>query len=168
MQQKTTISVLLQRIALTLLVPVMLVPGFVSCSKSGQDDVYPVIDMSSAEAFPGYCDTIRAGETFVFRALLTDNAELGSYSLDIHNNFDHHSHSGSVEECPLGPVKVPVNPLVLIREFTIPAGLKTFEATDTIPVPQGVDPGDYHLVIRLTDREGWQTVKGIAIKVTGR
>lgn len=155
---------------LTTILPVILLSAIVffgsnACTKTETDTVYPVIDMSSVNAFPQDCDTLRIGESFVFRGIFTDNAELGSYSLDIHNNFDHHSHSSSIVECPLGPLKAPVNPLVFIEEYLIPAGTTLFEAVDTIKIPLGVDPGDYHMMIRLTDREGWQTVKGISVKI---
>jgi len=136
-----------------------------SCDKADKDDIYPVIDMQGAEAFPKDCDTIYIGETFRVSALFTDNRELGAYSIDIHNNFDHHTHSSSLVECQLDPVKVPVNPFVFIDEYSIPSGMTTYSASDNISVPAGVDPGDYHFMIRLTDREGWQTLKGISIKL---
>ncbi len=155
---------------LTTVLPVILLSAIVffgsnGCTKTETDTVYPVIDMSSVNAFPHDCDTLRIGESFVFRGIFTDNAELGSYSLDIHNNFDHHSHSSSIVECPLDPIKVPVNPLTFIRDYPIPDGSTRYEAIDTIAIPKGVDAGDYHLMIRVTDREGWQSVKGISVKI---
>jgi len=144
---------------------VIVFSGSHACKKTETDTEYPVIDMSVTEAFPKDCDTLYIGQSFVFRGLFTDNGELGSYSLDIHNNFDHHSHSSSIVECPLDPVKVPINPLTFIREYLIPDGSTRYEAIDTIAIPSGVDSGDYHLMIRLTDREGWQTVKGISVKL---
>jgi hypothetical protein len=155
----------IKRIIGFFLLPVLLLFGLISCNKTDQDDVYPEIDMNAADAFPKDCDTLKIGESFVFRSIFTDNAELGSYSLDIHNNFDHHTHSSSIVECPMDPVKTPVNPFVFIREFDIPAGLTEFQASDTVVIPLGVDPGDYHLMVRLTDREGWQAIKGISVKL---
>jgi uncharacterized membrane protein len=61
--------------------------------------------------------------------------------------------------------KVPVNPLLLIKTFELPGGLQEYQATLEIDVPEDVDPGDYHFMIKLTDREGWQTIKGISIKI---
>lgn len=148
-----------------ILIPVIVFLGLSACNKTETDDIYPVIDMSVTEAFPKDCDTLYVGKSFVFRGLFTDNAELGSYSLDIHNNFDHHSHSSAIVECPLDPVKTPVNPLTFIRDYLIPDVSTRYEAIDTISIPSGVDPGDYHLMIRLTDREGWQTMKGISVKL---
>src|SRR5690606_19363291 len=84
---------------------------FLGCSKDNEtvDTEYPVIDITSEDAFPVQCSTIERGETFTFRASFTDNVALGSYSLDIHHNFDQHTHSTEVDECDLEPVKKPVN-----------------------------------------------------------
>ncbi|MBN1925394.1 MAG: DUF4625 domain-containing protein, partial [Prolixibacteraceae bacterium] len=91
-----------------------------------------------------------------------------SYSIDIHNNFDHHSHSTDVEECQLSPVKEPENPFLFINEFEIPAGVSNYEANMAINVPDGMDEGDYHFFISLTDREGWRAEKGLSIKIAYR
>lgn len=138
------------------------------CSK--KDDVqvdkeYPVINVTAADAFPKQCSVIQRGETFTFRALLTDNAQLGSVSVDIHHNFDQHSHSTEVTQCEAEAVKAPVKPFLLIKSYPITAGLKTYEVVQQIDVPADIDPGDYHFLIRLTDKEGWQTIKGLSIKI---
>lgn len=139
-----------------------------ACKKEDQkkiDTEYPVIDVTAASSFPQQCSTIERGETFVFRARLTDNVELGSVSVDIHHNFDHHTHSTEVESCDLEPIKTPVNPFLLIKSYPISAGLKAFEVEQEIRIPTDVDPGDYHFMIRLTDKEGWQTINGLSIKI---
>ena len=137
------------------------------CKKDEQsiDTEYPVIDLSIANAFPQQCATVSRGQKFTFKARFTDNAELGSYSIDIHHNFDNHSHSTEVSDCSAVVVKTPVKPFVLINTFQIPTGQQTFEATNEITVPADIDPGDYHFLIKLTDKEGWQTIKGISIKI---
>jgi hypothetical protein len=149
---------------------VMLVLGSLILSSCGEiDDIYPSIDMNSAGAFPQNCDTVYRGESFVFRATFSDNKELGGFSLDIHHNFDHHSHSTEVSNCELMPLRSPTsNVLVFIKTFDIPAGIQEYRAEVMIEVPPGVDTGDYHFLIRLTDQEGWQTIKGISIKVLDR
>lgn len=95
----------------------------------------------------------------------SDNEELGAFSLDIHHNFDHHTHSTDPLPCELGPIKDPVNPFRLIKEYQIPSGLTSHLAEVEISIPADVDPGDYHLMVRLTDKAGWQTLRGISIKV---
>lgn len=101
----------------------------------------------------------------MFRARLTDNKELGSLSIDIHHNFDHHTHSTEVESCIMDPVKAPVKPLLLLKNFPITPGLTTLDTQEEIIIPADIDAGDYHFLIRLTDKEGWQTIKGLSIKI---
>jgi hypothetical protein len=101
----------------------------------------------------------------VFRARLSDNKELGSVSIDIHHNFDHHTHSTEVESCSMDPIKTPVKPMLLLQSFPITPGNKTVETQEEIQIPADIDAGDYHFLIRLTDKEGWQTIKGLSIKI---
>lgn len=138
-----------------------------SCSSDNAaiDTEYPVIDITGTAAFPIQCSTIERGKTFTFKATFNDNVELGSYSLDIHHNFDHHTHSTEVTTCETEAIKKPVNPMLFINNYTIPNGVKSYEATTQITIPADVDPGDYHFMIRLTDKEGWQTLKGLSIKI---
>lgn len=114
---------------------------------------------------PVDCQEYGRGETLHFSYLFIDNVELGNFNIEIHNNFDHHSHSTSAGNCPLDPKKKPVNPWVYNQDFPIPAGEKSYAANVDIPVPKNIDAGDYHLMIRLTDRSGWQQLKAVSIKV---
>ncbi|MES2650575.1 MAG: DUF4625 domain-containing protein [Bacteroidota bacterium] len=137
-----------------------------ACKKDSEDidTEYPTIDVTGT-AFPQQCTVIKRGENFVFKAKLSDNVELGSVSIDVHHNFDHHSHSTEVNECNLSAVKLPVKPFLLIKDFPLPAGQKTYEVAQEVIVPADVDAGDYHFLIRLTDKTGWQTLKGLSIKI---
>ncbi|KFF06354.1 DUF4625 domain-containing protein [Flavobacterium reichenbachii] len=140
---------------------------FTACSSDSPeiDTEYPVIDISAVNTFPVQCSEITRGQKIMFRTKFTDNTELGSYSLDIHHNFDHHTHSTEVNDCVADPIKKPINPMLYINSVTIPAGQKSYEAVQEINIPQDIDPGDYHFLIRLTDKEGWQTIKGLSIKI---
>ena len=146
----------------------------ISCEKDENIDTEkPQILNDFSDAFPTHCDTLYFGESFDLRLLLTDNMELGSFSIGIHNNFDHHSHSTEVTECSLGPVKEPVNPLVFIDDYPIPDELKEYETNRMVSIPaendSGLfDEGDYHFFIRLTDNEGWSAQKGLSIKMLYR
>ncbi|MDR1780192.1 MAG: DUF4625 domain-containing protein [Tannerella sp.] len=55
---------------------------------------------------PQNCTELRRGESFTFTAHFADNAELGSYNLEIHHNFDHHSHSTDSEDCTPSPAVI--------------------------------------------------------------
>lgn len=147
---------------------IAVIPIFWSCDDTVKDEELPVIDMTSETAFPQNCVTVYRGESFTFNARFTDNIELGSYSIEMHHNFDHHSHSTSSEECEMGAVKSAVKPLLFIDEYTIPDGKTEYSANIEINVPADVDTGDYHFMVRLTDKSGWQTFKGISVKVGDR
>lgn len=147
---------------------ILLTIALSNCSKDKTepiDTTYPEIDITAQDAFPKQCSVIKSGDKFTFRALFSDNAQLGSVSIDIHHNFDHHTHSTEISECSIDPLKTPVKPFLLIRDFPIPTGQKTYKVNEEITVPADVDPGDYHFMIRLTDKEGWQTIKGLSIKI---
>lgn len=144
-----------------------------SCSNHEIDDEKPEIDLSGVDVFPANCDTLYFGEDFTVKIHLKDNVELGSYSIDIHNNFDHHSHSTEVTACEMWPTKTPVNPFVFIADFDIPEGSTDFTTSETINIPAGngngaFEEGDYHFFISLTDKEGWSTQKGLSIKILKR
>jgi hypothetical protein len=153
--------------SLTVMILVLAAITFTSCEKNEPeiDTEYPVINSDAAGTFPVQCSVVKRGEKFTFKSTFSDNAQLGSYSLDIHHNFDHHTHSTEVSDCNTDPVMKPVNPFLLIKSFDIPANQQRFEASQQIDVPADIDPGDYHFMIRLTDKEGWQTIRGISIKI---
>ncbi|MCI6160483.1 MAG: DUF4625 domain-containing protein [Prevotellaceae bacterium] len=138
----------------------------------GEDDAVPK-DMESPKitnagitANPIDCQIYRRGDVIPFQFVFTDNAELGEYNIEIHNNFNHHTHSTSAVECPLDAKKNPVNPWIYNQTYPIPKGQKTHKARVDIKIPTGVDTGDYHFMIRLTDQVGHQEIKGITIKIT--
>ncbi|HBH06934.1 MAG TPA: hypothetical protein DDX92_10085 [Flavobacteriales bacterium] len=146
-----------------------------SCEKDEEiDTTKPAIDFSISGAFPTSCsDTVYFGEPFAFRLKFTDNVELGSYSIDIHHNFDHHSHSTEAVECNLDPKKDPVNAYTGIADFTIPDGRTEYITDDPLSIPLSntigqFDEGDYHFLIRVTDKEGWSTSYGIGIRMAYR
>lgn len=148
-----------------------------SCSHDDEIDTEkPSIDLSFEAAFPTNCDTLYFGEPFELKVLFTDNVELGSnntFSIDIHNNFDHHSHSTEVTECNLDPIKDPINPFLFIENYSIPEGLSEYQTEQTMLIPSSnesglYDDGDYHFFISLTDKEGWSTQKGLSLKILHR
>lgn len=141
--------------------------AFSSCDSDDDDKDLekPQIDMSFDSAFPQNCTILHRGESFTFKAIFKDNEELGSYNLEIHNNFDHHSHSTEITECDPEPNKKPVNPLVFNKDYTIPDGKTVYEASAEITIPDNIDTGDYHFSIRVTDKAGWQEIKAFSVKI---
>jgi len=154
----------------SLAITVLMLLGLAACTSAEIDDQKPVIDLTMNGAFPLNCDTLYLGEPFTWKVRFSDNAELGSYSLEIHHNFDHHAHSTDVADCEPEPDKAPVNPFLLIRDFEIPKGSKEFvvELPISLPLSNGegeLDRGDYHFFISLTDHEGWSAQKGLSVKI---
>ena len=146
---------------------------FTTCNNDDIDEEKPEIDLTVSGAFPKNCDTLYFGETFTFKALFTDNVELGAYSIDIHNNFDHHSHSTEVTECNLDEIKDAVNAYLSIEDYDIPEGQDAYEVSEEITIPDSdsngeFDEGDYHFFISLVDKEGWSVQKGLSIKILRR
>lgn len=142
-----------------------------ACGNDDEDSLdmeKPSIDMSFNNACPQNCMILYRGESFPFRAVFADNQELGNYNVEIHNNFDHHSHSTDDAECDLDPKKTPVKAFVYNQDFSIPSGKNNFEANNEIFIPEDVDTGDYHFMVRLTDKAGWQQLKAISLKIRSR
>jgi len=130
-----------------------------------KDLIYPEISSEEITANPNDCQDYQRGEVIKFNYVFTDDTELGKFNIEIHNNFDHHTHSTSAIECSMDEKKTPVKPWVYNKDFDIPSGQRKYNAKVDIPIPSDIDPGDYHFVIRLTDNAGWQQLKAIAIKI---
>ncbi|RRD02815.1 DUF4625 domain-containing protein [Prevotella sp. OH937_COT-195] len=137
----------------------------------GSDDELPVKDMEKPtisndnDSYPQNCQVFNRGEVVPFRCTFKDNIELGSFNVEIHNNFDHHSHSTSAGDCETDPKKTPLKPWVYNSSEKIPAGRQLYKVIIDIPIPTDIDPGDYHFMVRLTDKTGWQELKAVSIKI---
>jgi len=151
-----------------LLSAIILLCALGACSDSDddtKDTTYPEITDAGIEASPLNCLLYQRGKVIPFKYVFMDNKELGSFNIEIHNNFDHHSHSTSAEECQFGEKKKPVNPWVFNQDYTIPENQRTYTASFDIPIPDDIDLGDYHFMIRLTDKAGCQQIKSVSIKI---
>ena len=149
---------------------IALISIYACSSDDAIDTEKPTIDLTIANAFPVSCDTIYFGEPFTAKMAFNDNVELGSYNIDIHHNFDQHTHSTEFEECDFDLVKTPVNPYIFIQDYSIPLGSSqyTAEIPMTIPSSDGTNPydaGDYHFQITVIDKEGWSILKGFNVKL---
>lgn len=146
-----------------------------SCSSDSAPDTEKPVIVASDDASPQGCQSFRRGESIPFRYTFTDNEELGAFNIEIHNNFDHHSHStesADTDECADGADhhegKVAVNPWVFNISRDIPAGHTSYAAALDIAVPADIDTGAYHFAVRLTDKAGWQQFRSLAIKIIGQ
>ncbi|MCR5131829.1 MAG: DUF4625 domain-containing protein [Prevotella sp.] len=140
-----------------------------ACSSSDDEDskdmTYPEISEEGITANPADCQVYQRGDVIPFNYVFKDNIELGSYNIEIHNNFNHHTHSTSSIECEMDEKKDPQQPWVYNQDFSIPSGKRSYTARIDIPIPSDIDAGDYHFMVRLTDRAGWQQLKAMTIKI---
>ena len=158
--------------------------GFTACSSSSDDDTkdmeYPEITTQGITANPINCQVYHPGETIAFCYAFRDNMELGKYNIEIHQNSDHHSHSTEADDhdhdadCEDGDHdhehehdadNAGKSFWVFNQSYDIPTGQRSYTARVDIKIPDDIATGDYHFMIRLTDRAGFQQIKAVAIKI---
>lgn len=154
-----------------------LLTGFAACGSDDDDKdmTPPSISDRGITASPINCQVYHPGEVIAFRYLFEDNVELGNYNIEVHGNFDHHSHStegndhdhegGECADDHDHEADEGGTAWVYNQTFSIPAGQRSYSAKQDITIPADAKHGDYHFMVRLTDRAGWQQLKAIAIKI---
>lgn len=92
------------------------------------------------------------GTDIHFAAELSDNDELRSYKVDIHDasGHDHKSKASAAWS--------------LQKEFNI-AGKRNYHAHEHFDIPADTKPGKYHFVVYCTDKSGNEQVKYVTIKI---
>ncbi|MEH6659906.1 DUF4625 domain-containing protein [Leeuwenhoekiella marinoflava] len=136
-----------------------------SDSDSLKDEEKPTIRVAYEGGFPQGCEVLKRGETYTFKAQVADNEALAAYSLELHHNFDHHTHDDQSETCDLSPVKEAVNPFIYRENFKLDARPKTYEISIQVSIPDAIDTGDYHCGFSVTDATGWQRRTSVDIKI---
>lgn len=117
---------------------------FVSCSEDEKDGdtTKPVINLIEPEEGA----MLKPGSTIHFEMDLTDDVMLGSYKVEIHNNFDGHGHT-----------KVATRETVAFtfnRSWDV-SGLKNAHIHHhDIEISANATEGNYHLMVYCTDAAG--------------
>ena len=143
-----------------------LITLLVSCTDTETlDEEKPTITVNYAQGFPQACAVLQRGQTYTFRARVSDNLALASYSLGIHHNFDQHTHDDQAASCEMDAVKSPMNPLTLMNTYTIDGSPQDYELSISVSIPNDADPGDYHCAFSVTDVTGWQGRTSVDIKI---
>lgn len=166
---------------LTIIASALIMSTFGSCDNDDDKDIdteKPQINANIDGASPANAATFYFGDAIPVKLLLTDNAELGSFSVNIHNNFDHHSHSteGDAddhhdEEEHHHHDGEDGDAFQFTQDYAIPAGSTNFLIDTTIPLPVTSDDGDkyaggdYHIMLTVTDKAGFSTFKAFEIKI---
>ncbi len=146
--------------------------SFAACNDDEKDMTRPTITDTGITANPINCQVYQRGDTIPFRYVFTDDMELGNFNIEIHNNFDGHSHSTEgheTVECEEEEEEEEHhgtgNPWVFNQNYAIPTGLQSYNASVDIPIPTDIAPGHYHFMVLLSDKAGWQELKSISIKI---
>jgi hypothetical protein len=114
----------------------------VSC-ESG-DTTKPVINLTE----PAEGDILQIGEDVHFEMEVSDNDLLREYKVEIHSNFDGHSH----EATRAGEDLVP---FYFEQTWSDISGKKNASVHHhDIVIPANAEPGDYHLEVFCTDASG--------------
>jgi hypothetical protein len=112
----------------------------VSCEES--DTTKPVINLIEPEDG----DSLQIGDDIHFEMELSDNEELKSYKVEIHNNFDNHGHTraGNSEETVA---------FTFEKTWNV-SGKNTHVHHHEIFIPENATEGNYHLMVYCTDAAG--------------
>ena len=176
---------------LTIIASALIMSAITSCDNDDDNEIdteKPQINASIDGASPSNAATFYFGDAIPVKLLLTDNAELGSFSVNIHNNFDHHSHSteeegeehhheeGEDHDHEEGEEHhhhdgEDGDAFQFTQDYTIPTGSTQFLVDTSITLPAKSDDGDeyeggdYHFMITVTDKAGFSTFKAFEIKI---
>ena len=103
--------------------------------------------------------SIEAGEKLCVQVTFTDNKALSAYKLNIHPNFNGHSHAPMRQENPSRAASEESKTVDF--EITLTSASQNDPLTGTncfrdidIDIPANATPGNYHLLIYCTDAAG--------------
>ncbi|MBP5703167.1 MAG: DUF4625 domain-containing protein [Paludibacteraceae bacterium] len=122
--------------------------SFSACDEDEADTTKPVITLDEPEDG----DSLRIGESVHFEADFSDDEALGSYLIEIHNNFDGHNHKVSSTRAE------ETVPFSLKKSYDLSNLRNTHVHHHDIVIPENATPGAYHLVVYCTDAAGNQSM----------
>lgn len=138
--------------SIKLFLPVLAAAGFLTSCSNDDDAVIDTQKPTISIDEPHNEDEVAPGGELHIEAVFTDNVELASYKIEIHEDFDDHTHA-------VNKSSHDVNPWSYDEVVPIPAGQTSFEAIHHLDVPtqingETISEGTYHLGIYLTDTAG--------------
>lgn len=133
---------------ISIFVNLLIINGCIFQDSELVDITAPEIEVS----YPEEGTHFEAGGFVQFEGTLKDDLELGSYSIDIHDNLDGHGH---------GRIASPSDDPSLIRwssknNYTIPEGYIIYNALhdDDIEIAANALAGPYHFIVQAVDKAG--------------
>jgi len=119
--------------------------SFSACDEEDADTTKPVITLDEPEDG----DSLRIGESVHFECDFSDDVALGSYLIEIHNNFDGHGHKTRADETV---------PFSIKKSYDLSNLRNTHVHHHDIVISDDATPGAYHLVVYCTDAAGNQSM----------
>jgi uncharacterized membrane protein len=117
--------------------------SLVSCDENS-DTTKPVINLIE----PVEGDALEIGADVHFEMDLSDNEMLRSYKVEIHHNFDGHSHEATRAE------EEETVPFYFENSWDVSGQKNAHIHHHEILIPANATPGDYHLEVFCTDAAG--------------
>lgn len=122
---------------------------FTACGNDDDDvdTTAPVIELDEPEDG----DELLIGSSIHFECDFSDNKMLGSYMIEIHNNFDGHTHKVTTRATN-------EEPFFIKKTYDLSGLRNKHEHHHDIVIPENATPGNYHLVVYCTDAAGNQSL----------
>jgi len=135
--------------------------AFASCSSDDSTDTQkPEIDLVA----PKDGTKVEAGKDIHFDMIVSDNEGLRSYNVDIHNDFDGHTH-GDTHSHGIKAAVVETKPFIFNKTWDL-NGVKNDKIHHhEIVVAENATPGKYHFVVKVLDVSGNQSMVVRSIEV---
>lgn len=124
--------------------------SFSACDEDEADTTKPVITLDEPEDG----DSLRIGESVHFECDFSDDEALGSYLIEIHNNFDGHGHKISSSQTRGEDTEA----FYFKKSYDISNLRNTHVHHHDIVIPENATPGAYHLIVYCTDAAGNQSM----------
>ena len=124
--------------------------SFSACDEDEADTTKPVITLDEPEDG----DSLRIGESVHFECDFSDDEALGSYLIEIHNNFDGHGHKISSSQTRSEDTEA----FYFKKSYDISNLRNTHVHHHDIVIPENATPGAYHLIVYCTDAAGNQAM----------
>ena len=124
--------------------------SFSACDEDEADTTKPVITLDEPEDG----DSLRIGECVHFECDFSDDEALGSYLIEIHNNFDGHGHKISSSQTRGEDTEA----FYVKKSYDISNLRNTHVHHHDIVISDDATPGAYHLIVYCTDAAGNQAM----------
>lgn len=122
--------------------------SFTACSDDDADTSKPMIQLHEPEDG----DSLKIGDDIHFEADFSDNEELGSYLVEIHNNFDGHGHKLKSAS------STDTEPFSFKKSYDLNGLRNSHVHHHDIAISENATPGEYHFVVYCTDAAGNQSM----------